>query len=107
MDAVHTLPVRCVGGTFGGMGWGGDVKGILEVTGGVLLWDKEGVEVPEGGFDKGVCGHFLETHFEEDVAEFFAHFHEGMQGADFRWYSHCVEIVRFDGCCFPGAAFTG
>lgn len=30
----------------------GDIKGVLEVTGGVLLWDEEGIKVPEAGFDE-------------------------------------------------------
>jgi hypothetical protein len=30
----------------------GDVEGVLEVAGGVLLGDEEGVEVPEASFDE-------------------------------------------------------
>ena len=71
-DPFKVVRVRrrglCVGG-------GGEVECVLQVAGGMLLWDKEGIEVPEGGFDKGVCGHLFESHFEENVAEFFAHFH--------------------------------
>jgi hypothetical protein len=75
MDSADTVEVR-------GIGWGGlcvrrggEIECVLEIARGVLLWDEEGVKVPEGGFDKGIGGHFLESHFEEDVAEFFSHFH--------------------------------
>ena len=32
----------------------GDIEGILQVAGGVLLRDEEGVEVPEAGFDEAM-----------------------------------------------------
>lgn len=43
-----------VGAGFVGGGRVGDIEGVLEVTGGVLLGDEEGVEDPEAGFDVSV-----------------------------------------------------
>ncbi len=40
-----------VGARFVGLAWVGDVEGVLEVAGRVLLGDEEGVKVPEAGFD--------------------------------------------------------
>lgn len=46
-----------------------DVEGVLQVTGRVLLWDVQGVEVPEACFDVLVGGHFRESHGEKDLSE--------------------------------------
>jgi len=45
------------------VGGGFEVECILEVSGGVLLGDEEGVKVPETGFDEGICWHLFETGF--------------------------------------------
>ena len=35
-----------------GFSWVGNVEGVLEISCGMLLWDEEGVEVPEAGIDE-------------------------------------------------------
>lgn len=44
-----------------GGGGVGEVEGVLDFAGGVLLRDEEGVEAPEAGFDEGGCWHFGEA----------------------------------------------
>jgi hypothetical protein len=50
----------------------------LEITGGVLLRDKECVEVPETAFNIVISWHLLEAHFEEDLSELMPDFVEGV-----------------------------
>lgn len=75
---------------FVGLRWVGDVECVLEVAGGVLLGDEEGVEVPEAGFDVAVVvkdrsgerlgiilpirRHLFETHVKENLSEFVPDF---------------------------------
>ena len=80
-----------------------DVEGILQITGRVLLRDVEGVEVPETGLDELVGGHFLETHFEEDLAEFLTDLVQGMQSAGVLVGSKSLEVVWFEVCRLPGS----
>lgn len=48
-----------------GDGGVGEVEGVLDFAGGVLLRDEEGVEAPEAGFDEGGRGHFGEAGWRE------------------------------------------
>jgi hypothetical protein len=63
MDFTDTVEVLWVGGRFLRVGGSFEVESILEVSGGVLLWDEEGVKVPETGFDESVRWHLFETRF--------------------------------------------
>jgi hypothetical protein len=63
MDFTDTVEVLWVGGRFLCVGGGFEVECILEVSGGVLLGNEEGVKVPETGFDEGVRWHLFETGF--------------------------------------------
>jgi len=52
-----------VWGRFFGSMRGFEIESILKVTSGVLLGHKEGIKVPEGGFDKSIGWHLFETVF--------------------------------------------
>lgn len=61
------MDVHCGDAVVVGFWWGeggggvGEVEGVLDFAGGVLLGDEEGVEAPETGLDEGGCGHFGEA----------------------------------------------
>jgi hypothetical protein len=42
-------------------------------------------------------------HFEEDVTEFFSHFHERVKSAGSRRDTHGVEIIRLENGGFPSS----
>lgn len=60
MDFADIVPVFCEGLTCliitgpAGERWVGDVEGVLQVAGGVLLRDEESVKVPEARFNKAM-----------------------------------------------------
>lgn len=81
----------------------GDVEGVLQVAGRVLLGHEEGVEVPEAGLDELVGGHLLEAHLEEDLAEFLADLVEGVQGTGVLVGAEGLEVVWLEVGRLPGA----
>ena len=75
--------------------WTGEEKGVMCVTGWVLLGLKQAVEVPEGALHVVVGGHLSETHVGEDLAVLAAHLqdkHMHMVGA--LPASDMVEVPR-------------
>lgn len=74
----------------------GDVKGILQVAGGVLLGHIEGVKVPEASLDKFVGGHLLEAHVEEDLAELLSHLVKRVEGASILVRAEGLEVVGLE-----------
>ena len=73
-----------------------DVERVLQVTGRVLLWDVQGVEVPEPSFDVLVGGHFREAHGEEDLSELFFDLVQGVQRTGVHLQTLGVEVVRLE-----------
>jgi len=102
VDFVDSFEIVGIRWGFSCVGWVGDVECILEISGRMLLRHEKCVEIPERGFNIGVCWHFFKSHFKEDVSEFFSHFHEGVQCTCFWWYSQRIEIIRFESRSFPG-----
>ncbi len=80
-----------------------DVKGVLQIARGVLLGHEEGIKVPEARLDKLVGGHLLETHLEEDLAEFLADLVEGVQGTGILVGTEGLEVVGLEVGRLPGA----
>ena len=44
----------------------------------MLLWHKEGIEIPEPTFYISICWHLLEAHLEEDLPELLSNFVQRM-----------------------------
>ena len=45
----------------------------------MLLWLKEGIEVPEAAFHIIIGRHLMEAHLQKNVAELAAHLHGSPQ----------------------------
>eukprot|EP01137_Pigoraptor_chileana_P025788 Opistho-2@95806 len=102
VDVLHALQivrrnVECLCGI-------PDEERVVAITCRVLLRLEEGIEVPEGRFDEVVCRHFGEPHFEENLAEFLAHFHEWVKVTARRRNAERVEVVVLEFECLPLAA---
>mmetsp|Transcript_5525 Transcript_5525/g.15558 ORF Transcript_5525/g.15558 Transcript_5525/m.15558 type:complete len:285 (+) Transcript_5525:844-1698(+) len=65
---------------------------------------KEGIEIPKAAFHPLVGGHFAKAHLQENFAKFRPHLEQGMQVPAADGFAERDQIVRFEGCRFPGAA---
>jgi len=71
----------------------GNVKGILEITGRMLLRDEESIEIPETSLDISIRRHLLEAHLEKDVSKLLSHLVEWMEGTSLCRRTFGFEVV--------------
>mmetsp|Transcript_23146 Transcript_23146/g.58686 ORF Transcript_23146/g.58686 Transcript_23146/m.58686 type:complete len:267 (-) Transcript_23146:189-989(-) len=72
-------------------------ESVVSIASRMLLGLKESVEVPEGALHVSPCGHFLESHFEENLSVLLPHLEKGMEVAAVRLGSEGIEVVGLEG----------